>query len=70
MTSACRCSPSDDLCRPPRLASGRTGPAQRRQYWPRHALAGVARTWQHLLNLCHDRYRFAVGFGAGLLRDA
>ena len=22
----------------------------------------------HLLNLCHDRYRFAVGFAAGLLR--
>ena len=33
-----------------------------------HALAGRLPASGHLLNLCHDRYRFAVGFGAGLLR--
>lgn len=33
-----------------------------------HALAGQLPTAGHLLNLCHDRYRFAVGFAAGLLR--
>ena len=33
-----------------------------------HALAGQLPATGHLLNLCHDRYRFAVGFAAGLLR--
>ena len=33
-----------------------------------HALAGLLPATGHLLNLCHDRYRFAVGFAAGLLR--
>ena len=33
-----------------------------------HALAGRLPASGHLLNLCHDRYRFAVGFAAGLLR--
>ena len=32
-----------------------------------HALAGLLPATGHLLNLCHDRYRFAVGFAAGLL---
>ena len=27
-----------------------------------HALAGRLPASGHLLNLCHDRYRFAVGF--------
>ena len=33
-----------------------------------HALAGQLPATGHLLNLCNDRYRFAVGFAAGLLR--
>ncbi|MDE1544419.1 AMP-binding protein [Dechloromonas agitata] len=33
-----------------------------------HALAERLPATGHLLNLCHDRYRFAVGFAAGLLR--
>ena len=33
-----------------------------------HALAAQLPATGHLLNLCHDRYRFAVGFAAGLLR--
>ncbi|MCG2575775.1 AMP-binding protein [Dechloromonas sp. XY25] len=33
-----------------------------------HALAEQLPATGHLLNLCHDRYRFAVGFAAGLLR--
>ena len=32
------------------------------------ALAELLPATGHLLNLCHDRYRFAVGFAAGLLR--
>ncbi|MFN4343227.1 MAG: AMP-binding protein [Azonexus sp.] len=32
------------------------------------ALADRLPATRHLLNLCHDRYRFAVGFAAGLLR--
>lgn len=32
------------------------------------ALAGQLPATGYLLNLCHDRYRFAVGFAAGLLR--
>ncbi|WP_150428410.1 AMP-binding protein [Dechloromonas sp. CZR5] len=33
-----------------------------------HALAEQLPAAGYLLNLCHDRYRFAVGFAAGLLR--
>lgn len=33
-----------------------------------HWLAGQLPAAGYLLNLCHDRYRFAVGFAAGLLR--
>lgn len=33
-----------------------------------YALAERLPATGHLLNLCHDRYRFAVGFAAGLLR--
>ena len=33
-----------------------------------HALAEQLPAAGHLLNLCHDRYRFAVAFAAGLLR--
>lgn len=33
-----------------------------------HALAERLPAAGHLLNLCHDRYRFAVAFAAGLLR--
>ncbi len=33
-----------------------------------HELAGKLPAAGHLLNLCHDRYRFAVAFAAGLLR--
>ena len=33
-----------------------------------HALAKRLPAAGHLLNLCHDRYRFAVAFAAGLLR--
>lgn len=32
------------------------------------ALAAVLPAGRHQLNVCHDRYRFAVGFAAGLLR--
>ncbi len=32
------------------------------------ALAALLPSGRHQLNVCHDRYRFAVGFAAGLLR--
>lgn len=51
------------------LAWGPQGPVRVREFLAdAMALADALPPQGHLINLCEDRYRFAVGFAAGLLR--